>query len=152
MGTQALNKRSLFLRNKFKTFALDTNIFIYHFHRYPKFTELADNLFLYFEKQKRRTVTSIISLVELLSYKVGDEKIKELKEAFNTTPNLTIYAVEDDIADRAAQIRRKYNFRLPDSIQLATALHSKAQAFITNDRRLKRFKELPVLLLSETKL
>lgn len=144
MGTQALKK--------FKIFALDTNIFIYHFHRYPKFTELADNLFLYLEKRNIRVATSVISLIELLSFKAIDEKIKELKEAFNTTPNLAIYAVEDDIADRAAKIRRKYNFRLPDSIQLATALYSKAQVFITNDRGLKRFKELPIFLLSEIKL
>ena len=144
MGTKALNK--------FKTFALDTNILIYHFHKYARFTELSDSLLIYLEKGKRRVTTSIITLIELLSFKATEEKIKELKEAFNTTPNLTVYAVEDDIAERAAQIRRNYNFRLPDAIQLATALHSKARAFITNDRRLKRFKELPIVLLSEIKL
>lgn len=41
------------------------------------------------------------------------------------------------------------DFRLPDSIQLATAKLNKAKAFITNDERLKSFKELKVVLIKE---
>ncbi|OGE64802.1 hypothetical protein A3I48_01575 [Candidatus Daviesbacteria bacterium RIFCSPLOWO2_02_FULL_36_7] len=62
---------------------------------------------------------------------------------------MEIYQVDEKIAVESARIRRKYSFRLLDSIQLATALYAKAQAFITNDDRLKKFKELKVILLKE---
>ena len=63
-------------------------------------------------------------------------------------PNLNIIDVDYKIALEAARIKREYKFRLPDSIQLATALIGKAQAFVTNDQRLKKFQELPIVMLS----
>ena len=57
--------------------------------------------------------------------------------------------VDRTITVEAARIRREYGFRLPDSIQLATALFGKANALITNDERLKKFKELKVINLKD---
>ena len=85
----------------------------------------------------------------MLSYKANEEAIERLKSDFLSTPNLTIVQVDMKISEDAARIRRKYGFRLPDAIQLATALDYKAQTFITNDKRLKVFKELPITLLTE---
>lgn len=94
-------------------------------------------------------VTSILTFTELLSYKANQAAIERLKSDFLSTPNMTIVQVDMKIAEDAARIRRKYGFRLPDAIQLATALDSQTQTFLTNDKRLKVFKELPVTLLTE---
>lgn len=134
---------------KFTLVGLDTNIFIYHFHQRSPFTTFTDVIFNALAENKLNAVTNLITLIELLSLKTQTGKIKELEEAFDTTPNLKVFGVDRDIAIEAAKTRRKYGFRLPDSVQLATALKAKAQAFISNDERLKIFKELPIILLGE---
>lgn len=64
-------------------------------------------------------------------------------------PNIRSIDVNERIALEAACIRRSYGFRIPGSIQLATALYTNAEAFITNDKRLSNFKELQVKMLRE---
>ncbi len=56
------------------------------------------------------------------------------------------------IAQRAAEIRVRYNLKLPDSLQIATAITSNCEAFLTNDAQLKRVMELRVLVISELEL
>jgi predicted nucleic acid-binding protein len=56
-----------------------------------------------------------------------------------------------DIAQEAAQLRAGYGLRVPDALLLATALHEDAQAFLTNDTRLRRLKAegLTVMVLAD---
>lgn len=136
-------------RKKFKRVALDSNLFIYQFENNPKFIKYTIPVFEKLIENKLQAVTSIISVIEALSYPSPKGVLDKIKEAFITIPNLEIFDVNYDIGVQAAKIRRTNKFRLPDSIQLATALYSKSQAFITNDRRLKKFKELPIVLLRE---
>jgi len=44
-----------------------------------------------------------------------------------------------DVIDRATEIRAQFNFKTPDSIQLAAAVVSNSDVFLTNDHRLSRF-------------
>lgn len=134
---------------KHKLVGLDTNIFIYHFEDNPQFATYAQLIFEELAKGKLRAVTSVISMIEALSYPSPSQVIKNIEEGFKTIPNLTIIDIDHNLAIEAARIRRSYGLRLPDSVQLATALKAKAQAFISNDDRLKAFKELPVILLSK---
>ena len=53
------------------------------------------------------------------------------------------------IAEHAADLRARYNLRTPDAVQVATALHSGCDAFLTNDRDLRRVTEIPILVLDE---
>ena len=53
------------------------------------------------------------------------------------------------MADRAAHLRARYDLRTPDSIHLASALESRADLFLTNDRRLCQVEEIPVLLVED---
>lgn len=146
-GLRNLRKTSSL--SSYKLIGLDTNIFIYHFHNNPQFIEKTDFVFELLEEKRLRAVTSIITIAELLAF-TGPEKIlKNIKESFLSTPNLIVSEVNQQLALKAASIRRNYKFALPDSIQLATALDSKAQTFVTNDKRLKIFKELPITLLTE---
>ncbi len=136
---------------RFKKVGLDSNIFSYQFHQDPNFGPLTKSIFDDLSADKLQAITSTITLIEILSVKTSLAKIKQLKELFLRTPNLTILDVGQDIAMEAAKIRRKYGFRTPDAIQLATAKLSRAKAYITNDERLKSYKGLKVILLSEIK-
>lgn len=130
-----------------KKISLDTNIFIYHFQNVAPYKTKTDVIFEALAESKLKAVTSIVSKAELLSYKQSPIIINDLKEQFESTPNLTVYDVDEKIALKAAELRRKYNFRLPDAIQLATAIVSKAGAFLTSDERLRKCKEVKIRVI-----
>lgn len=128
---------------------LDTSLFIYFLEQNPKFYQTSEAYFSKLEKRTIKAVTTILTLTEILSYEnliIPEDKI--ITEFFST-PNLSVIEVNQEIAVEAARIRREYKFKLADSIQLATAKYSKAKAFITNDDRLKKFKELRIVLLTD---
>ena len=56
------------------------------------------------------------------------------------------------IADAAAELRARYNLRMPDALHVAAALSTSCDALLTNDARLKRVQELPILVLDELEL
>jgi predicted nucleic acid-binding protein len=62
---------------------------------------------------------------------------------------LTTYPVDIPIARKAAELRAKENLRTPDVIQIATAIVAGAQAFVTNDARLKNVQDIPILIVSD---
>lgn len=133
----------------YKRVAIDTNIFVYHLTRESLFHLKAVKLFEILVENNINLITSNITIIEVLSYDAPKNQIKLLEKEFFQIPNINITEVSNDIAIESANIRRDYGFKLPDAIQLATALSSKAQVFITNDERLKKFKELKVILLKE---
>lgn len=64
-------------------------------------------------------------------------------------PNLSVYNVNEVIAEEAARLRAVYNLKTPDAIIVATAIIYKADVFLTNDHRLAVIKEIPVVKLDE---
>ena len=132
-----------------KRVGLDSNLFIYHFEDNPDFSKVTNRVFGRLSQGKLAGLTSTISLIETLSYPLPAQVVKKITEAFFNIPNLEIVDVDHVIGIEAAKIRREYGFRLPDSIQLATALLHKAQALITNDKRLKKFRQLKIILLNQ---
>lgn len=132
---------------KTKRICIDTNIIIYFLQANPLFERSVKSIFSKITKGEIRGIISVISISEILSLQASQRELKKLKEVLLTIPNLEILDVNQKIAEEAAKIRRNYHFRLPDSILLATAKISKAKIFITNDKRLKTFKELEVLSL-----
>lgn len=134
---------------KFKLVSLDSNIFIYLFEENPEFIKSCQLIFNSLDQGKLKAVTSIISVIEALSYPSTPSVLRDIQEGFKNISNLKILDVGYDVGIEAARMRREYGFRLPDAIQLATAKLTRAKAFITNDSRLKNYKGLTVILLSE---
>lgn len=60
--------------------------------------------------------------------------------------------VNREIAKLTAIIRSKYNFQFPDSIQIATAIASNSDAFLTNDIALKKVTEIRPIIVSKLEL
>lgn len=127
--------------------ALDSNIFIYNLEENSEFVKFTDLIFKKLIANKLKAVTNVISLIEILSFPKTSDVAKQLTEDFLSTPNLEVFDVDQQIAVEAARIRRKYGFRLPDAIQLSTALKAKADGFVTNDQKLKRFKSLKIIMI-----
>jgi predicted nucleic acid-binding protein len=66
-------------------------------------------------------------------------------------PNTRLVPTGYDIAREAARLRAGYGLRVPDALLLATALREDAQAFLTNDTKLRRLKAegLIVMVLAD---
>lgn len=136
--------------NKFQLIGLDSNVFIYQLHSNPIFgPTVKEQVFTPLMSGDLKAATSVITFIEVLALQVPVSKIGNLKELLLRMSNITFLDVNQEIAMRAAEIRRGYGFKLPDAVQLATALSAKAKAFITNDRELSAFKKIKVLSLKE---
>jgi predicted nucleic acid-binding protein len=66
--------------------------------------------------------------------------------------NFTLISIDPQIAESAADLRARYNLRTPDALQVAAALQTGCEAFLTNDKGLQRVTELRVLVLDELTL
>jgi predicted nucleic acid-binding protein len=60
-------------------------------------------------------------------------------------PNLTVYAMDEALAEEAVRIRGRYNLKMPDAIIAATAVVHTADVLLTNDRSLTVIKEIHVV-------
>lgn len=131
--------------------AIDTNCFIYFFEGgSPRSEYLLRELFEPMMRGHRRGVASVLVLSELLAYpyQLGkDDRAHELRAAMVAMPGLVIRDVDADVADRSASLRSLLRFRLPDAIQVATALETGANVFLTNDRELLRAEQVVEVLL-----
>ncbi len=92
--------------------------------------------------------TSIITITELFSAPFVKNQ-DQIMSSLDSLASLAVVEIDRSLALEAARIRRENHLKLGDALQLATALASGAEVFITNDKDLKKFKELPVLLISE---
>lgn len=89
---------------------------------------------------------STVTLAEVLTgpLKAGQEELAKRYRAV-----LEAWQVVDltcDIAESAARLRGKYGLKLPDAIQLASALAINADALLTHDRDFSKVRGLRVLI------
>ena len=64
-------------------------------------------------------------------------------------PNLRVMDIDREVAREAAALRAAYRVRPTDGVQIAACIVAGATAFVTNDRDLRRIRELDVLLLAD---
>jgi predicted nucleic acid-binding protein len=75
--------------------------------------------------------------------------VEQYQNILCNSPTIEIFDLNIEIAKTAAGIRAKYGLKTPDSIQVATAVYTSADYFLTNDIRLKAVKEIETLILDE---
>lgn len=137
---------------KAKKVCLDTMIFAYHFGKHPKYSPIIFELFKKIEKHELSACTSIVSLLEILSapeIQFNQSLEETYKNFFINFPNLNLVTLDISISIKAAELRRIYKIKLPDSVILATAIVSGTDVLITNDLRLKQIKEIKIVTLEK---
>lgn len=136
-----------------KHIAIDSMCFIYHFEDNIRYADLIDEVFHHITSGKLPATTSVITITETLTTaeeeKVYDGIEKWYASRILAMDNLKVINVDIAIAAKAAGLRRVYRLKLGDAIQLATALLSKADLFLTNDQIFRRVKELKVAILDD---
>ncbi len=130
---------------------VDSMIFIYHFADHPQYAPLTNIFFDALENNKITAVTSIISLIEILIKPEREKElalVEEYEKILYNFPNLEILPIDESVARLGAKLRGHYSFlKTPDAIQLSVALLKDCKAFLTNDEKLKRIKEIHTIVL-----
>jgi predicted nucleic acid-binding protein len=129
---------------------LDTSIFIYYLEANTKYLPLTKTVFVEMEEGEFQGITSTITLMELTvhPWRLGDENVaREYEAVLANFPNLSMIAIDRDVARLAAQIRAKFNVLPADALQIAASLNAGAKALLTNDQRLSSLQAVIEILL-----
>lgn len=131
---------------------LDTAPVIYFVEQNPQFSLKVQEIFERLDDGNLTAVVSPITLAEclVLPHKQKNSDIAQIfTELLVNSESVLFYPIDEVIADKAADLRARYNITLTDAFQLAIAIQAECEAFLTNDADLKRVKEIPVFVLSE---
>jgi predicted nucleic acid-binding protein len=128
--------------------ALDTSIFIYYLEDFPRYLNLAKEVFDWIGGPGHSTITSTVTMAELLVKPYRDEPVHAdaIYGTFASHPRIEWIAPDLLIAQTAAEIRAAHRLKIPDALQAATAVHAGASGLIANDavfRRVPAFETLP---------
>lgn len=86
-----------------------------------------------------------VTIAEVMTgpFKAGEEALARRYRA--ALESWRVVELTADIAEGAARLRGTYGLKLPDAIQLASALSINALALVTHDRDFAKVRGLPVL-------
>ena len=139
--------------DQINTIFIDTAPIIYYIEAHSQFGPLAKEVVDSFQSGKLSAFSSVITLTEVLPKPIEakDEKLaRKFAEFLKHGKNLSLIEISASIAERAGRLRGGYsNLRAIDAIQMSVAVDVGADAFLTNDKRLKQIKEIKVLVLKD---
>ncbi len=139
--------------SQISTIFVDTAPVIYYIEAHPQFGPLAKEVVNAFQSGRLSAFSSVITLTEVLPKPIeaGDEKLaRKFAEFLKYGRNLSLIEISMSIAERAGKLRGQYSdLRAIDAIQISVAIDIGADAFLTNDKKLKQIKEIKVLVLKD---
>ena len=132
---------------------LDTAPIIYYIEDVSPYADLLDPVFQQIKSGAMQAWTSTLTLAETLvvPYRKKDLVLIEKFETLLTqSSDLTTLPLTLDIARETAKIRSAFSsIKTPDAVQLATACVNGIDYFLTNDKNLKAFSPLQVVVLDD---
>lgn len=147
-----MSQNLITLIKKSNNIFLDTSCFIYTVEENPKYHSLTKKILNMISDKEIKATTSVITLGELLAKPLKENNIllaTLYKNILTKTEGLTTFSIDTLLATNASQISAKYGIKLLDSIQLSVAIKNECQIFLTNDKGLKKCKEITVLILED---
>jgi len=129
---------------------LDTMIFIYFFEDDQKYGRRCEWLLQQAADGVFTGVITPITAAELLVKPLQSKRnalADHYRAALRSLPNIHLVGLSPEAGFMAGALRAKYNLPLPDMMQVAMAMERNSAALISNDKALKRVKEIDVFLL-----
>ena len=124
---------------------VDTAPWIYLLEDHPQFAPLFLGLFEAAERGQIQLALTTITLAEVLTGPLKHKQTALAKRYEIALNKYQVLPLSATIASLAAQLRIQYRLKLPDAVQLASALDTGAAALVTHDRDFSKVKGLPVL-------
>ncbi|OQX28246.1 MAG: hypothetical protein BWK80_01135 [Desulfobacteraceae bacterium IS3] len=138
---------------KHQRIMFDSSPVIYFIEEHPIYGAITDEIFKVIKDNRDvHAFSSAITLIEVLTHPLRDsdeELAGRYREFLIRSANFTIYDIEPMIGEQAAKLRAKYGIRTPDAIQLAVGIGNGGTLFVTNDKRLKKIKEMKIMVLED---
>jgi predicted nucleic acid-binding protein len=134
---------------------IETAPFIYYVEDHALYADKVESILDIVNAGTIEVFTSAITLTEVLTkpIKTGDKTVEQAyRVLLQHTKYITLMPITVLGAERAADIRARYNLRTPDALHIAAALETYCDAFLTNDLTLRRVTELRVLALDDLEL
>ena len=131
---------------------LDTSPFIYYLDGFEPFASKVEKFLLSAMDTADFLYTSTITDTEYLVHPYREKSYIKIIAYKSFLQNIHILktGIDETIAEKAAQIRAFYQgIKTADSLQLAAAIGSGCDLFLTNDKQLKQVSEITVLLVDE---
>jgi len=141
--TEIINNKNIFI---------DTAPLIHYIEDNELYSSVLDELFEQNLEMKVQLTTSTITLLEVLVLPLKTNNfdlVEKYKSLLCQSDTFEIWNIDMEIAEKAAELRAKYQLKTPDAIQISTAICRFSDYFLTNDKRLKIVSELNVLILDE---
>lgn len=137
---------------QYRSLFIDTAPIIYFVEENPQFFSVVSAVFEAIDEGRLIAFTSPITLSESLifPYQQDNEELANIFRHLITNGNNTRFInTNHEIGLLAAKLRVKYNLSLTDALQLATAIDSNCDGFLTNDLQLKRVTEISIVVVKE---
>ena len=120
---------------------LDSVILIDHFNDNEKATHFISSL------DPNNTAISVTTRAEIL---VGFDEVEEIEKVKSLLDQFTLLIIDKGIADKAAEFRRTFGWKLPDAFQAALAVEHKLRLATRNTKdfnpKQHAFVEIPYRL------
>lgn len=131
---------------------LDSAAVIYYVEQHPTYFAAVHPIFEQIDQGNCTAVTSPITLAECLIHPYR-KQLQPLQEHFTRVivgaKHTTFQPCTAEVGRLAATLRVDYNLALADALQIATAVTAKCDAFLSNDKMLRRVTELQILLVED---
>jgi predicted nucleic acid-binding protein len=125
---------------------VDSAPVIYVLESHPRHAERFRPLFADHEAGRLSLAVSTITLAEVLTgpFAAGEEALA--RRYRSVLESWQVVELSADIAEQqAARLRAQHRLKLPDAVQLASALAINADALVTHDRDFGRVKGMRIL-------
>jgi predicted nucleic acid-binding protein len=124
---------------------VDTAPIIYVLESHPVWSPRFEPLFALHAEGRIALAVSTVTLAEVLTgpLAAGEESLARRYRA--VLESWQLVDLTPDIAEQAARLRGRYKLKLPDAVQLASALAINADALVTHDRDFGKVKGLRVI-------
>ena len=126
---------------------IDTAPIIYILEDHPRYAELFVPLFQRIESGRLRGVISPVTIAEVVAGPLnsGNEILaNRYFKALTSGSRWLVQELTAELSFVAARIRIRYQLKLPDAIQVATAIQTGSAALVTHDRDFRGVDEIPI--------
>jgi len=130
----------------------DTAPIVYFIEEHKEFGKIADEIFKVIKDDSEyRPFSSVITLIEVLTQPLRKSKmevVEKYRQFLLNSSNFITYSIDPIIAEKSAEMRLRAQYGIKTPIQLA-GIENDGTLFVTNDRDLKKIKEIEVIVLEE---